>query len=83
VAFDTFLGGGESVGLLDVCTVSARSYTKGVSEVLVSLVDSASALLALGRGVDFFPERMMFALGTAGFLLSCLSSLFYFGTIRP
>jgi FOG: WD40 repeat len=28
-------------------------------------------------------ERIMFVLGTAGFLLSCLPSLLDFGTIRP
>jgi hypothetical protein len=30
----------------------------------------------------FYPERIRFVLGTAGFLLSCLPSLFDFGMIR-
>jgi hypothetical protein len=56
------------------------------SASLVILEESASALYALGCGFDsiprLYPERIKFVLGTAGFLLSCLSSLFALGTIR-
>jgi hypothetical protein len=34
-------------------------------------------------GGEFYPGLIMFALGTDGFLLFCLPSLFDFGTIRP
>jgi hypothetical protein len=42
------------------------------------------SILANGRTQYFYVSKVVnFVLGTAGFLLSCLPSLFDFGTIRP